>query len=49
MKRIINVLLVVMMLVGITACGKENFDSSTSSTTRESSVSGIELPADKFD
>lgn len=49
MKRIINVLLIVMAFTVMTACGKENFDSSSSSTTRESSVSGIELPADKFD
>jgi len=49
MKKIISLLLIVMAFTVMTACGKENADSSSSSTAQESSTSGIELPADKFD
>ncbi len=51
MKRVISTVLLIAALISITACGEGNSDKSSmsSSTAQESSVSGIELPADKFD
>ncbi len=51
MKRIISIFLIMVALISITACGEgdSNKSSASSSTAQESSISGIELPEDKFD